>query len=133
MLISGIVKSISPDYPYTVTMQSGQVFTSHFQFTKGAHIRLHLAGDLFDAPWPSGFWHCEPNGLQSYELSPAQVKAAKNPEALYLEHNLPLQCRHAIRHGKQTWTSVESFYTYHYSAEFNPATNVLTTNYALPF
>lgn len=131
MLIAGIVKSISPNYPYTVTMQSGKVFTSHFKFTKGANIRLNLTGDVFDSPWPKGFWHCTPNGFTDHQLSPAQVEAAKNPESLYVEHNLPIQCRHAIRHGKQEWTNVESFYTYHYSAEFNHATNVLTTNYAL--
>lgn len=133
MLIAGIVKSISPDYPYTVTMDNGHVFTSHFKFTKGAKIRLHLAGDLFTHPWPSGFWHCEPNGLSRYELSPSQVKAATNPIPAFLYHSLPPIISKAITHGKQEWTSVESFYTYHYTAEFDPVTNVLTTNYALPF
>ena len=133
MIINGKVKSITEQHPYTVTMNNGDTFTSHFKFTKGATIRLNLAGDVFDFPWPSGFCHSEPNGQHDFQLSPEQVKAAKDPAAKFFQHNLPLQCRHAVRYGKQTWERVESFYTYHYTAEFNPKTLVLTTNYAVSF
>jgi hypothetical protein len=132
MKINGIVKSVSPEYPFTVTMNNGQVFTSHFQFTKGQKVKLNFTGEVFTHPWSSGFVHCDPNGQSDYTLSPERVKAAKDPNSLHCQYDLELPLRQAVITGeKQSWSNVWSFYTYHYTAIFNPATNVLTTNYAI--
>ena len=131
-LIQGTVKTITPDYPYQVTMNNGVQFTSHFLFRAGARIRLHLSGDLFTHPWPQGFWHCEPNGMSTYKLSPKQVEMVMDKDCGAWLHGIPRNVAKAIIESKpQKWTAVESFYTYHYTATWNPSTMELSTNYAM--
>lgn len=131
MILQGKIKTITLNYPYHVTMEDGQQFTSHFLFKKGMEIRLHLSGDMFTCPWPTGgFVICHPNGIREIPMTPEAVATAKNPDSQYFEHRLPSLVRLAITTGKpQHWVKVESFYEYHYISEFDPKTNILRTNY----
>lgn len=127
MTIKGKVKSVSARYPYTVTMKSGKMFISHFQFAPGMIIRLPLDdNEVFDSPWPSAFIYCRPNGFRTYgPISEERIATIKSPV-----NSLPTYVKRAILEGPQKWSMDWSFYKYFYTCTFDPATRTVTTNYA---
>lgn len=131
MKIKGTVTKVSGTYPFTVVV--GQTtFKSNFLFRVGMRINLEFTGDVFDAPWPTGVIISTPNGLSEYPISDADIKLMNGDSVArhccyipYFLHNIVLSGH------RKTWTSVESFYEYHYSAEYDPKRKVLITNYAI--
>jgi hypothetical protein len=131
MKITGIVTKVSPNYPYNVEVGAFH-FRSAFQFKVGQKVKLEFDGDAFDAPWPRGFIVCSPNGLSEYRINDADLALMRGDSVARHWSHIPTWLHDVILKGKKLeWTNVESFYEYHYSAEYDPKRKVLITNYAI--
>ena len=131
MKIKGIITKVSANYPFQVEVGKVQ-FISHFQFKVGQDIDLTFEGKKFDAPCPSGFINCWPNGMSEYYITGQDIKMMQGDSVARHMTRFPLWVHEVVLTGKKkVWRTVESFYNYHYSAEYDVATKVLVTNYAV--
>jgi hypothetical protein len=131
MNIKGTVTKVVGLYPYTVEV--GKVtFKSNFQFRVGMKVNLQFQGDVFDFPWPRGFVICAPNGLSEYAMSDEDIKLMKSDSIARHCSRIPSFLHPVVLTGERMeWTKVESFYEYHYSAEYDAKRRVLITNYPI--
>ena len=131
MKLKGTITKVSATYPYEVEVGTTK-FTSHFKFSVGQRVMLDFQGGIFTSPWPSGFIICEPNGLVQYNVTEADLKIMRGDSISRHCCRFPIFLQDVILTGKtKRWTRVESFYEYFYTAEYDPTTQTLSTNYAM--